>query len=143
MWVAIGLALAVLRRRPDILALTVGADVVAQLTSLALRIAIGRDRPPVDFPEPEPLVQVPEEPSLPSGHSASSFACAAILASVAPRLAVPLFLLAAAIAASRVYVGVHYPLDVIAGAALGIALATALRRLEGGHPRLRRSSRRG
>ena len=47
-----------------------------------------------------------------------------------PRLAVPLYLLAAAIAFSRVYVGVHYPLDVLGGALLGIALATALRLLE-------------
>ena len=47
----------------------------------------------------------------------------------APRPAPFVFLLAAAIAYSRVYVGVHYPLDVIGGALLGILVATSLRLL--------------
>ncbi len=60
----------------------------------------------------------------------ASFACAATLAPFVPRGAAPvLYVLAAAIAYSRVYVGVHYPLDVLAGAALGLLFATALRLL--------------
>jgi undecaprenyl-diphosphatase len=57
--------------------------------------------------------------SFPSGHAATAFAVAVALAWFLPRWRLPLFLLAAAIAASRVMVGAHYPSDVIAGAFLG------------------------
>jgi undecaprenyl-diphosphatase len=46
-----------------------------------------------------------------------------------PRLAWPLYALAVLISFSRVYVGVHYPFDVLAGAVLGVAIAIALRTL--------------
>ena len=65
--------------------------------------------------------------SFPSGHAAMSFAGATFLALAAPRLAPALFVLAAAVAYSRVYVGVHYPLDVVAGAALGAAVGVGFR----------------
>ena len=52
-----------------------------------------------------------------------------------PAVAGPLFVLGALIACSRVYVGVHYPLDVLGGAALGLAVATALRLLAAGRRR--------
>jgi undecaprenyl-diphosphatase len=105
------------------------ANVVADLLSYILRYAIGRERPPLQFPDPTPLVRLPGNPSFPSGHAATSFACAAMLAYLTPLPRIPLFVLAALIAFSRVYVGVHYPLDVIGGALLGLAVATALRRL--------------
>jgi membrane-associated phospholipid phosphatase len=67
-----------------------------------------------------------------------------VLAAFLPRLRVPLFLLAAAVAWSRVYVGVHYPLDVLAGAVLGVAIGLAvvrfLPRLAAGRPRSRRAT---
>src|SRR6266511_3642298 len=110
-------------------------EVLADATSYALRYAIGRDRPPVRFAEPHALVHVPANPSFPSGHASTSFACAALLGWLTPLPRVPLFVLAALIAFSRVYVGVHYPLDVLGGAALGIAVATALRLLAAGRRR--------
>jgi undecaprenyl-diphosphatase len=84
---------------------------------------------------------VPTSGSFPSGHSASSFACAALLAWLTPLPKVPLFVLAALIAFSRVYNGVHYPLDVLGGAALGLALATALRLLAEARRRSGRAQR--
>jgi undecaprenyl-diphosphatase len=128
-WIAIGLAVALLQRRPGLLLFVIAADGLADALALAGKSLIARDRPPLRYPVPEPLVRVPHDHSFPSGHAATSFACATILASAVPRLALPLYLLAAAIAFSRVYVGVHYPLDVLGGAVLGVAVATALRLL--------------
>ena len=89
----------------------------------ALKALTNRDRPPLRYAEPKALVSVPHDGSFPSGHAATSFAAATILAFAFPRLWPLLFTLAAAIAFSRVYVGVHYPLDVVAGAVLGVLVA--------------------
>ena len=126
-WVVFAAILALSWRRPSVLVLVVLSAVVADLTSYGLRAAIPRDRPPLRYPDPEPLVRVPGTNSLPSGHAATSFACAVVLAWLWPRFAVPLFALAALIAFSRVYVGVHYPLDVLGGALLGLAVAVGIR----------------
>ena len=116
-------------RRPAIFMYVLLGSLLADLLSLVIRYAIGRDRPPIDYPDPVPLVRVPDNPSFPSGHAATSFAAAALLSWLTPLPKVPLFVLAGLIAFSRVYVGVHYPLDVIGGALLGLTVATALRRL--------------
>jgi undecaprenyl-diphosphatase len=100
-----------------------------QFLTTLVKVAVGRDRPPTVVLDPEPLLDVPTTSSFPSGHSSSSFACAFVLSRFAPRLTVPLFVLAALIGYSRIYVGVHYPLDVAAGAIFGVVVATALLRL--------------
>jgi undecaprenyl-diphosphatase len=125
-WLAIALFLAALWRRPSILVLVAAADLAADGLAYVFRDAIGRDRPPVVYPEPEALVRVPHQAAFPSGHAATAFACATVIAWAAPRLRIPAFVLAAAIAWSRVYVGVHWPLDVLGGAALGAAVGTVL-----------------
>jgi membrane-associated phospholipid phosphatase len=128
-FVVLALFLAVLWRKPWLFVAVVCADVVANLLSFGLRDWIGRRRPPLVYPEPKALVHVPHSGSFPSGHAAMAFACATVLAWWDPRLAVPAFVLAAAIAWSRVYVGVHWPLDVLGGAVLGVLVAIALLRL--------------
>ena len=131
------LALALLWRKPWLLVLVLATDAAAQLLSYGLRDWIGRRRPPLVYPEPKPLVHVPHSGSFPSGHATVAFACATVIAWRVPRLAFPAFALAAAIAWSRVYVGVHWPLDIFGGAALGILVATALLMLVGARPRSR------
>ena len=142
-WIALALVLALLRRQPSLLLLVVAADGLADGLARAVKAVVDRPRPPVRYAKPEPLVAVPHDHSFPSGHAATSFACATILATAVPRLAVPLYVLAAAIAFSRVYVGVHYPLDVLGGALLGLAVATALRLLERALRRSRAARRAG
>ena len=110
-------AVLMIASRRRVVAFTVFAIVVADLLALAVKAIVNRPRPHLD-----PLVHVPTDWSFPSGHAATSFAGATMLSLFFPRLAPVLYALAVAIAFSRVYVGVHYPLDVIAGAALGTAV---------------------
>jgi undecaprenyl-diphosphatase len=105
------------------------AILVSESISGVLKEWSRRDRPPVADPDPTPLVDLPVTFSFPSGHATVSFACATTLALAVPRLSWPLFALATLISLSRVYVGVHYPFDVLAGAALGVVIAIALRTL--------------
>ncbi|MDQ2909561.1 MAG: phosphatase PAP2 family protein [Actinomycetota bacterium] len=138
MFVVVGLVLAATWRRPWFLVLLLAADFAADGLSYALRQAIGRARPPLVYAEPKPLVDVPHTGAFPSGHASTAFACATVLAWASPRLRVPALGLAAAIAWSRVYVGVHWPLDVLGGAVLGVLVSIALLKLAANPPRSRR-----
>jgi undecaprenyl-diphosphatase len=121
-WLVIGVAVAIALRRPLVFPLVLAAVVLANLSTTALKEAVDRPRPTgVDM-----LVSTPTSPSFPSGHAAMSAAAAVVLCAAVPRLAPMFVLLAATIAFSRVYVGVHYPSDVLAGAAVGVFVATAL-----------------
>jgi membrane-associated phospholipid phosphatase len=111
----------VYRRRLQPLVLVVIADAAAEGLTDALKAAVGENRPHVSR-----LVALPHSHSFPSGHTSTSFACATVLSVLAPRLAPAFLLLAAAIAYSRLYVGVHWPLDVVGGAVLGVAIALLL-----------------
>jgi undecaprenyl-diphosphatase len=131
-WLLLALLVAVWRRSafPFVLVAiaVLAADGLAGLTKAAVR----EKRPS----EPNALITIPHSHSFPSGHTATAVAGAVVLSTLVPRLT-PLFVvLAAAVAYSRVYVGVHYPLDLVGGAALGAITALLLlavaRRRSGG-----------
>jgi undecaprenyl-diphosphatase len=126
-WLVLGVAAALHARRPDLVPVVVGGVLAADLLALAGKHLAGRERPYVAAPDPEPLVDPILDLAFPSGHAATSFAGAALVGWLVPRLTVPAFALAGAVAWSRVYVGVHYPGDILAGAALGLAVALLLR----------------
>jgi undecaprenyl-diphosphatase len=85
----------------------------------AVKLAVRRPRP--GLPDLPPLVHTMSNRSYPSAHATTSAAAAVALSRVLPKT--PLYAVAAALALSRPYLGVHYPSDTIAGAALGVAVA--------------------
>jgi len=121
-WLALGLGLAAVRRRALPFVLVALAVLAADGLAGLVKAAVGEKRPT----EPHPLVTIPHSHSFPSGHTATAFAGAMVLSALAPRAAPAFFALAAAIAYSRLYVGVHFPLDVVGGAAIGLLTALLL-----------------
>ena len=87
----------------------------AHALNVLVKRRVRRQRPLI--PELPALARTPSTLSFPSAHAASTFAAAAAFTPLAPRL--PLYPVALAMGASRVFLGVHYPSDVLAGAALG------------------------
>ena len=94
------------------------------INNIFLKNFIGRSRPFDVISELTPLIAKPTDYSFPSGHTACSFAVGFLLFRKLPKkYGVPIFLLALLISFSRLYVGVHYPSDVIAGAISGICIS--------------------
>ena len=110
------------RRIPVAFAAAAAATVAASTVTHVLKEAFGRARPPVDEPGLGALTALPGNPSFPSGHSATAFAAATAVAILCPRLRPFALAIAAAVALSRVYLRVHFPLDVVAGSLIGAAL---------------------
>jgi undecaprenyl-diphosphatase len=133
-WLAIAIVLTVIWRRPSIFVTVLVADVAADVLAELGKVIVHRHRP-----FEHQLGPASSTHSFPSGHTATSFACATVLSSVAPRWRVPFFVLAALIGFSRVYNGMHYPTDVLAGAVLGVL--TALLLLAASRRRSRRATR--
>jgi membrane-associated phospholipid phosphatase len=98
---------------------------VAALSVALIKEVTDRARPPVAEESLVPLVPIPESTSFPSGHAATAFAAATAVALLYPRLRVPVLALAALVALSRVYLGVHYWSDVLVGSLLGVAIGLA------------------
>jgi undecaprenyl-diphosphatase len=117
----LGLVVALVERRAKPFVLVLLAVAAADGLAGVLKVIVGSNRPG----DPG-LVSIPHSHSFPSGHTATAFAGATVLSAFVPRAAPAFFILAAAIGYSRLYVGVHYPLDVLGGAVLGIATALLL-----------------
>lgn len=99
------------------------------IANLPAKLLTNRKRPDLAVvPEVRRLAKLPTSTSFPSGHSASAAAFATAVGLEMPRARWPLGAVASAVALSRVYTGVHYPGDVLAGVALGGAVALGTRR---------------
>ena len=97
------------------------------VTNLIIKNWVARVRPyDIDHPLFKDLVLIvgaEHDYSFPSGHTTNSLACAWVLFRKAPKRGVAALVLAILISLSRLYVGIHYPTDVMAGAVIGIGSA--------------------
>lgn len=123
-WAAVGLCLLFwsvpgCRRLAMPLSFSVaGSHVAVQ----ALKRLLGRQRPYGVLPAMRTVTERLGDGSFPSGHTTAAFSVAGIV-SAATGAAVPMWTLASLVGISRIYLGHHYPTDVLGGAALGIVFA--------------------
>jgi membrane-associated phospholipid phosphatase len=128
LWLGIATAVALAgggRGRRAALEGVVAIGVTSATVNLGVKPIARRHRPSRDQPArfEDRHVPMPRSPSFPSGHAASAFAFAYAVGRHLPALAVPIRLLAAAVAYSRVHTGVHYPGDVVIGSVAGAGTA--------------------
>ena len=122
-WIGIAVVLALLWRRPSLLVAVVVGVGAADLLTVLIKDIVPRHRPFEHQLGPSERTH-----SFPSGHTATAFAGATVLAAYAPRYRIAFYALACLIGFSRLYNGVHYPTDVLAGAVLGGCVAFVLLR---------------
>jgi membrane-associated phospholipid phosphatase len=123
-WLALGTAgMALDRHRKARWRRGVATVAAAYGLNTAVKLVVRRRRPQI--PGLPPLVGTPTELSFPSAHAASSFAAARAYSLLVP--APPLYALAAALAWSRLYLGLHYPSDALAGVCLGLVVGARAR----------------
>lgn len=91
-----------------------------------LKKLLGRPRPFMVIPNAHVGDRVWKDYSFPSGHTAAGFSLAVNYALFYPQLAIPLTLCAVLVGISRVYLGYHYPTDILAGAVLGTLTAAVV-----------------
>lgn len=113
------------RRRclPRATVAALGAVAAAGVLVTVFKVLFDRARPPATGIEA--VGMIPASASFPSGHAATAFAAAVAVGVFYPKLRRPLLALAVVVALSRVYLGMHYASDVLAGSLLGALLGLA------------------
>ena len=109
---------------PD-LAVPWGAIAVSWILAEGTKYLFDRRRPFIYDTSIAPLIKTPSSSSFPSGHSATAGAGALTLSFLYPSLALLLVPAGLMTMISRIYLGVHYPFDVLVGALIGMATAAA------------------
>lgn len=128
LWIVVSVALLVIGRpgyRRTAIMLLLTMIIVDRLIAAPLALAFQRERPYLALEGVRQVGLRWTGSSFPSGHADSVWPAAIILSSRWRRLTVPLIALSLLTCYSRPYFGMHYPLDVIAGSALGIAAGFA------------------
>lgn len=123
-WIAIALAAALARPAlaPRLWQVLLAIVLCYLLVDGVLKPTIARARPFDAITDARVIGYRPVTYSFPSGHAASAFAGAFVVTLMLPRVRRWLWALATLVAISRVYIGVHYPLDITAGAIIGLSV---------------------
>jgi undecaprenyl-diphosphatase len=128
---ALGLVVWIARERTRALKWTVALILSVALTDLfsyrIVKANFERARPPQANVQVVVRGETHTGNSFPSNHSANMFAVAMAISGASPLASIPFFIAALLIGYSRVYVGAHFPMDVLGGAAIGILMATLVR----------------
>jgi undecaprenyl-diphosphatase len=129
-WHAINLAMALSSpsRRRDSLRLALALGIESALVNGVLKEVLPRERPPL-LDDVTYEVRRPRTKSFPSGHASSACMTAVLLSEAVPRLRPLWWSLAAVVSASRIHNRMHHPSDVVAGAAIGVAMARLTQRV--------------
>ena len=112
--------------RIAVVLLILGITLSDQVCNNLLKPLVGRVRPCNVLDNVHLLINCTKSFSFPSSHATNIFTGMIILSFVYPKLRIGLLTFAALVAYSRVYVGVHYPFDILAGTALGVACAATI-----------------
>jgi len=124
-WILITLALLIVRRTRRLGVICAASMVIGLLvTNLIIKNWAARIRPYELIPGLQCIVPLAKDYSFPSGHATNSLACAWVLFRKTPKkYGIPALILAILISLSRLYVGIHYPTDVLGGVVIGICSA--------------------
>ena len=125
LWIAAAVLLLLFKKtRPAGIACAIALAVQGVLINLVIKPIVARPRPYDACSLLIPLVTRLKDYSFPSGHTGCAFSAAIVMAKMLPKkIGVPAVIIACLLGFSRMYVGVHYPTDVLAGALIGIGSA--------------------
>ena len=132
-WIAIGVLFLLLgfrnkiwRNRGFLVLFSLAANFL--VCNVVLKPLIDRTRPyyVLDY---TPLIPPVGDPSFPSGHTSASFAAATAIYAINKKWGIAAYIFAAVMGFSRLYLGVHFPTDVLAGALVGTAAAIGIIRI--------------
>lgn len=127
-WIALCLLLILIKKTRKIGFLMLASLALnAILVNVCIKNVVARVRPYDQFSDITRLIEAQKDWSFPSGHTSASFACAMGMTlsidQIYKKWCIPCWILALLIAFSRLYLGVHFPSDVLCGALIGMISA--------------------
>lgn len=124
-YVIAGLAFIIAQNWPLVKLLVIGF-VIERACYFVFKSTFKRNRPPAAIPGYRSVIEPSDQFSFPSGHTSAAFLVAFALSSAFPMTAWILYPWATSVGIARVVLGVHFPTDVLAGAAMGICICAFL-----------------